>query len=369
MNRRTVCIAAIVLTACSTGGATTNVASHSRTASSLPTSQSSTAATPTGAPVSQPYGVLVGGTGASYTVTLVDVAGNIVATAQASAPPVASCGGAAGAPVPLPVSTSDSRVYFMDAQGVVRYLAPNGAAAQATTVPAPTVSRHATFAVSPDDRRIAVVVADYGSTGASTRLYVEDLSGGGNHLDLFSESGPQTLWAVGWHGANNLVLAVAPSCTQGGGPFCCGMQELHVVDPATANRRFTIGGRCRLAGPPTAAGIVCEDTANLTASVLDWTAKSVRTVRIGEVEPGLVSPDGDHIAFVSPTRGTTGVYDVATRFFSETAGLSACGWIDDFHLLAGGTAQQQPRITDFRSWTTVPVAALGDCGGRIPGGL
>src|SRR2546429_204782 len=110
-------------------------------------------------------------------------------------------------------------------------LAASGDSGRATTVPAGTASRRSMFAVSPDDQRIAVIVDDFNSTGASTKLYVEDLDGGGNHLDLFSQTGARTLWPVGWHGTNNLVVAVVASGTQGGGPFCCGPQELHVGDP------------------------------------------------------------------------------------------------------------------------------------------
>src|SRR5207249_654951 len=182
---------------------------------------------------------------------------------------------------------SDSRVYFMDAQGVVRFLAPDGTTGRATSVPAPTASRRAMFTVSPDDRRIAVVVNDYTASGASTKLYVEDLSGAGNHIDTFSQSGSRTLWPVGWHGTNNLVVAVVASCTSGGGPFCCGPLELHVVDPATAT----------------------------------------------------------------------------------IPGMFACTWLDDTHVLSGGDAQHQPRVADVVNGRIAPVAAQGDCAGRLPGGL
>lgn len=49
--------------------------------------------------------------------------------------------------------------------------------------------------------------------------------------------------------------------------------------------------------------------------------------------------------------------------------MYACGWIDDTHVLAGGDAQHQPRVAEVINSTIVPVAAVGDCGGRLPGGL
>jgi len=219
------------------------------------------------------------------------------------------------------------------------------------------------FAVSPDDSRIAVIVNDYTASGAATRLYVEDLNGGGNHLDLFSESGARTLWPIGWHGANNLVVAVVPSCTQGGGPFCCGVQELHVVDPATAARRFTLGGitSCPIVGSPSPAGVICWDGS--TSKVLNWTAATIRSYPMQGPEVQLLSPSGSQVALID-NAGTT---FLGTKI--SMPGLYACGWMDEAHVLAGGDSQHQPRVGNLADGSVVPVAAQGDCGGRLPGGL
>jgi hypothetical protein len=365
-------LGAFLIAACggpgSVAGRTPTTAAQSPTAQAPASASASTSATPFVAsspslPVGS-FGVLVGAQASStYTIALVDVGGKVVASATASTPANPSCAGTAGAPVPPPVSTSDSRVYYMDAGGAIRYLAPDGKSGLATSVPAPTASRRSTFAVSPDDRRIAVVVADYSASGASTKLYVENLVGGGSHVDLFSETGGHTLWATGWHGTNNLVLSVVVSCTQGGGPFCCGPQELHVVDPATANRRFTLGSTtsCPVGGPPSTAGVVCE--APPKASVLNWTAGTVRTFTIAGPIGAYLSPNGSRVALVDNT-GTT-----FTGGGAAMAGVFTCGWIDDSHVLAGGDSQQQPRVGDLATGKVAPVAAQGDCAGRIPGGL
>jgi hypothetical protein len=310
------------------------------------------------------YGVLVTtitGVG-NYTVAVVGIDGKVVASAEASSPPLVTCGGAAGAPVPLPVSTSDSGVYFMEARGGVTYLSPSGQKSQAASVPANTASRRSMFAVSPDDRRIAVIVNDYTASGATTRLYVEDL-GGTNHVEIFSQTGAKTLWPIGWHGTNNLVVAVVPSCTQGGGPFCCGIQELHVIDPATASRRFTLGSvtGCPIVGAASPAGVICWDGSQ--SKVLNWTGGTVRTYS----QPGpalqFLSPNGSLVAMVDNT-GTT----IQGKAISM-AGLFACGWIDDLHVLAGGDSQHQPRVGDLNGGGQIPVAAQGDCASRLPGGL
>jgi hypothetical protein len=250
----------------------------------------------------------------------------------------------------------------MDAQGVVRYLAPNGDAGRATTVPTGP-ARRAMFAVSPDDQRIAVIVDDFDATGALTTLYIEDLNGGGHHLNLYSQTGAYTLWPTGWHGTNNLVLAKVPSCTQGGGPFCCTPQEFHVVDPASAVRRFTVGDpTCKLAGPPSPAGVVCE-AGDVQANVLTWTGTTTRSFSIQGPTTAQLSPNGSLVA-IEPS-GDTIIQETSRTL----AGMQACGWIDDTHVLSGGDAQHQPRVGDVTNGNAVAVAAQGDCAGRLPGGL
>src|SRR2546427_4954891 len=243
-------------------------------ATSLPAS--SPGASP--APLTGAFAVLVTPpTADNYTVSIVDGNGKVVGSAQASSPTAVTCADAAGAEVPLPISTSDDRAYYMDAQGVVRFLTVQGETGRATTVPTGG-GRRSTFAVSPDDQRIAVVVNDFTASGVTFKIYVEDLNGGTNHLDIYGTTGVLGLWPLGWHGPNNLVLAVVKACSQGGGPFCCGPIELHVVDPATALRRYTIGGpTCLIAGPPSAAGAVCEDTNFTPASGVNWNGVTLRT--------------------------------------------------------------------------------------------
>ncbi|HYM66762.1 MAG TPA: hypothetical protein VEW68_05685 [Patescibacteria group bacterium] len=303
---------------------------------------------------------------ANYTVSIVGIDGRVVASAQATSPAAVSCGGTAAAVVPLPVSTSNSRVYFMDASGAVRFLSPDGTTGQATTVSL-GAARRSVFSVSPDDQRIAVTVLDFTTTGASTQLYVEDLKGGGNRVAPFSETGSFSAWPVGWHGTNNLVVAKVPACTQGGGPLCCGPQELHVVDPATATRRFTLGGpTCVVGGPASPAGAVCESGTFTAANVLSWTAITQRSFVISGPTPAYLSPDGSLVAITDLGSGTTLVNGPTQH---PQLAMQTCGWIDATHVLAGGDTQQQPRVGDLTTGTIVPVAAQGDCGGRIPGGL
>ena len=322
------------------------------------------AASPSATPVPVAhYGVLVAlGVGDTYAVSLVDNTGKVVASATPSNPTPVTCGDSAAAVLPQPVSTSNTRVYFLDQQGNVNFLSPNGVTGVATHVPT-GASIRSMFTVSPDDQRIAVVENTYNASGATTVLYAEDLNGATNHVKLFTQTGAFTLWPIGWHGTNDLVLAKVPSCTQGGGPTCCGPQELHVVDPATAGRRSTLGGStCALVGSATPAGALCENGAFSQVHVLSWAGATVQTFAIQGPTPAYLSPDGTRVALV---------VDNATTFAGakQTLDMLACGWIDDTHVLAGGDAQLQPRIGDVTSGNIVPVSAQGVCGGTIPGGL
>jgi hypothetical protein len=325
------------------------------------------ASSPTPAPLTGSFAVLATPTSAgTYTVSIVATNGKIVGSATPSSPTAVTCGDGAAALAPLPISTSDDRAYYMDQQGVVRFLTVQGETGRSTNVPTGG-SRRSMFAVSPDDQRIAVVVNDYTASGVALKLYVEDLNGGANHVDIFSSNGVYGLWPIGWHGTNNLVLAKVPACVagQGCGPFTCGPRELHVIDPATAVRRFTIGGStCVPVGSPSPAGTVCESTSFTQATVVNWTAANVRSFAIQGPTPANLSPDGNIVALTQ--------FSTSTTTFSgggKTLNMTACGWIDSTHVISGGDVQQQPRIGDVTTGKVIPVAAQGACAGRLPGGL
>ncbi len=363
VKRSTLALAAAVLVAACGGSGSQAGSSHSPKATV--TASRSPGASPTAfpVPVVGAFGVLVSPiTGDTYTVSLIGVDGKVVGSAQPSSPTSVTCGDAAAAVLPTPVSASNSRLYYLDAQGVVRFLTPKGDTGRATTVPTGG-QRRSMFSVSPDDQRIAVIVSDFTTNGVSLKIYVEDLNGGTNHVDIFTNTSAFGLWPIGWHGGS-LVVAKVAACAQGGGFGCCGPLELHVVDPATAVRRFTIGAPdCIIASQPVPAGAVCETTAG-TAKVLDWTAVLQRTYPIPGVGQGPIylSPNGLHLA-LSTNATTTAVEG------GSTMGMDVCGWIDDTHIFSGGDAQHQPRIGNITTKAVVPVAAQGICAGRLPGGL
>ena len=332
--------------------------------------QGSPGATPRSTPTSSPavlpgsFGVLstFRGNSATYTVSTIATDGKVTASSTAvSGPPQVTCGDTAAAILPQPVSTSNTRVYYMDAQGVVRFLTPGGDSGRATTVPTGASTR-SMFTVSPDDTRIVVVVAQFKTGGASTRMYIEDLNGGGNHIELFTESGSFGLWPTGWHGSM-LVVAKVPTCTQGGGPGCCGPLEFHVVDPSTAVRSATVGNatNCPVVGPAMPAGAACATPAQI--NVLDWAGATLKSYSISGYPAAYLSPNGQAVAEVVNA-------DTLILGPNKTLpNVQACGWIDDTHVFTDGDIQRQARVADVTSGTVTPTPAQGVCAGRIPGGL
>src|ERR1700693_2613709 len=111
-----------------TGSGSAPPPASSATVAVSPTGGPQTSGSPSASPLPSEgaFAVLVTPTSEpSYTVSLVGFDGKVASKAQASSPGKVTCGNAVAA-LPPPVSTSNSRVYFMDAQGVVRFLTPGG---------------------------------------------------------------------------------------------------------------------------------------------------------------------------------------------------------------------------------------------------
>jgi hypothetical protein len=362
-------LAATALLAISCGLGSTSSSSHSPSPSARTSAGPSPSAGPTTKPSASSYGLLL----SAGTLDLVAPNGSIGPTATVAAPSVQSCGQGAGAVVQPPVSASADKVYFRDGDTKIRYLTPSGQTGDATTVPG-SATLISFFSVSPDDQRIAVVVEDLSAASTiSLRLYVEDLSGGGHHADIYSTTTPKgktgtTLWPMGWH-EGLLVLALVTACTSE--PAGLSPSEWHVSDAVTAARRVTIGGNCILSYWPSPAGVACVDNGtNLQATVYDWTGKVTASIPVtsSDYQSGL-SPSGAHVFFA--TGQGIGAPSPATRVFTvgagqaggAVAGHSACLFIDEGHLLAPDAVIASP------SGAVTPLPASGICAGRFPGGM
>jgi hypothetical protein len=286
------------------------------------------------------------------------------------------------------VSSSSSRLYYLDGDRDLRYIRPDGSGGLAGRLPG-TTTAHAAFAVSPDDRRIAVSIIDYASSPPTLRLYVEDL-GGGNHAEIFA-SKSAWVWPVGWH-QGKLVLAAtsSPPFTQQGiswNPYSA--PEYHVVDGTSATRLATIGSGadpsgCQPTGPLSAGGSACYHRNATTGgggyySTLDWTGRlgSLRVTTDSGGAPA-VTPSGDSLAGCCDPGGTAWIALPGTRFQSQMRG-SFEDWpcfIDEANILFGflyPTANQHPQIVNARrnmdGMVPIPVPASGFCAGVFPAAL
>jgi hypothetical protein len=190
---------ALLMAACSQPAAAvaTPTTSSSPLATPTATSPTPTAASPSPTPIptrNGAYAVVVKNflveTGSTYTLSIVAPDGHVAAstTARKRTVPYVQVGN---------LSTSATTVYYLDGDADVRFLRPDRSTGLATHITLGS-KQAAAFAVSPDNLRIAVSVLDYTRYPVSTRLYVEDLHGGTNHVQLFYSSNVME-WPIGWH--------------------------------------------------------------------------------------------------------------------------------------------------------------------------
>jgi hypothetical protein len=334
----------------------------SASASPSATSGGSPSATPKSAAL--PLGIVVKDFiidgGSTYTINLVGVDGRVAASAtgrKRSQP--------AGILVQMPnVSASSSRLYYLDGDSSVMFLKPDGTSGAATTIAVDSKST-AAFAVSPDDSRIAVAVITY-PYPAKTRIYVEDLIGGGHHIDLFSST-TVLEWPVGWH-QGHLVIAVginvAPQNAFDG--FIYGFSGYHVADAATGTRLATVCEGYVASVPPVPAGTICAKYPNFVVS--DWSGTTRPAPADQGCNGGALSSDGSMIADCqgSPAVVTLVVPD-GTQIATQYTGTPV-GWIDNTHLVLSAS-NADLSIVDARAFTKTPIQAQGFFAGTIPGAL
>jgi hypothetical protein len=318
------------------------------------------------------------------TLELIAASGAIAAHATVAAPSVNTCGEGTGAVLQPPVSASDDKVFYRDGDTQIKYLTPDGQTGDATTVPGGK-SAVSFFSVSPDDQRIAVLVEDFSpATTISISLYIEDLIGHTNHSVIYTKSTPKvkngtTLWPMGWH-QDELVLAVYPPCTFE--PAGITPIEWHVSNSKTAVRIATIAAsNCTLSSAPSPAGVACITSSGVT-TLFDWAGEVLATTGPGSnggtgyAQTGL-SPAGESIFFaIGLTIGApppvTRIVQLGPGPYATVQGHTACGWIDEDHLLAPDAVIQFPAETPANkpvTTTVTPLAASGVCAGRFPGGL
>jgi hypothetical protein len=318
---------------------------------------------------------------------LISTCGKIAASTPVAETSVQTCStGGPQAVLEPPVSATNDLVFYRDGDTKIRSLTVTGQTSDATTVPGgPTTVSF--FSVSPDDRRIAVLVEDLSPASTiNLRLYVEDLRGGGHHSDIYSTTLPKssgaTLWPVGWH-QGLLVLAVMTACSSD--PIGLSPVAWHLVDPNTADRKVSIDsvscvpgfGLGVLGRWPSTAGVICRNHAG--TCLYAWTGTQLACYSIypfnqgefSELSPsgGWIFIAGDRELCGSPTmqgRPATCVWAPNPQGGAgvDASDYLACLWIDDDHILAPNAV-----ISSLSSATVIPLPKTGVCVGHYPGGL
>jgi hypothetical protein len=286
-----------------------------------------------------------------------------------------------------PLSTSAGRLYYLDGDRDVRYLAPDGSTGLATRVPGHSQAA-AMFAVSPDDRRIAVAIFDYRSHPPAPRLYVEDLAGGTNRIEIPTSFG--SYWRpVGWH-AGSLVLAGSSHPV----PWLAAhlpfgpVDRFQVLNPSNGQIRATLGdsGCEPLPSLPANAGVPCmvqyrgvtkRDT-TWGLGIVNWSGKVTMFPTAGQFIRGAsVSPDGNNLLvgysdgssklLSSPATGSTEVSVTGVGGHGGHGG----GWLDSTHVLfnRGGGNVPALMVVDIQTRSASLLVERMYLAGRLPGGL
>ena len=345
--------------------------------------------TASSSPEAAPYAVLVSGVQVgntpTYTASIVSTNGQIVSYTTAANPNSQS---APWQPLPL-VSTSASRVYYLDGRNSVRFLKPDGTTGLALQLPIQSDER-GVFAVSADDSKIAVSVFNLRS---GMRLVVANMAASPAWHQVFATTAFSE-WPVGWRG-NELVLAIG--YVSGGQQTCaiCYLSPVgyHIADADTGSRSATVctttSSQAQLpSGPPSLAGVICETATKLgpngqwiesSLAIAHWDGSTVPVRPASCVissGPLALSPDGQSFAGERDVANcvpgnTIYVFDDGGRDHGTAAVTTSHPWvlwIDSGHFCYE-TDNDQSNILDVAANKFSAVGATGLCLATIPGGL
>jgi hypothetical protein len=295
----------------------------------------------------------------THTVTVVAIDGgssvvsSVALNRRTQLPPPMRCG-PMSCPPPLEppyVSTSKDRIYVLAGDSTIKEIGLNGTSRTVMSLQVPPNVR-AAFAVSPDNRQVAVALIDFGAR-IRDQLYVEPL-GGGRRTNLTTSS-TADYWPIGWR--DGKVILATGSTYLPGIPNPYSALAYALLDPiAGAQPKLITPHDCVPIGLVSAAGAACFDRGagrcneregwtgyNACYWRLDWTGKQT-TFSLPHVIPA--SPIGGDAAALSPD----GTAIITSRlFFATASGGKVCcsrlapaqgdysadrdvGWIDATHI-------------------------------------
>ncbi len=349
------CVALLVLTACTS----TSSPAARVTPSSSPVQSStphSTSASPAPSPPASPVLAVFYNDNTGF-LSMINSNGMPVASVVTTTPHRYSGG--------LPWTSSTlKRLYYITLSGDVRFLLPDGTTAAATHITLGQ-DQDAGFAVSPDDRSVAVAVLSYGTPppggGAPAyrgmRMYVEDVVGGGHHVEIFS-SPTVTEFPIAWTGGR-LIIAVSQPVISGRTPinvWCCHLypvnpyfaRAFHVADPATG-RRFN--DLCDVGvgpiGPIEPVGVMCWQP-YLGNGFFHWDGSTF-------AQPGAVPEPLEHLLALSPDGTRVAIGGHGTMYLETlngpvdgVGGGFVIGWLDRSHVVYLEDPNSEDRVLSGR---------------------
>lgn len=310
----------------------------------------------------------------TYAVYLIGLDGRIVASTTATKPTSISTWPAASPIASLwstYATTSNTGVYFRSGDTEVKLLTPNGNIRTVAHLEGGPSSR-SFFAVSADDKQIAVSVLDYSSPPTvRMRFYTQDLSGGPQQA-VYRPSANTFFWPIGWHDRRIVAQVGAPIPGTLYGAYPEAATNLLLIDPATSTA-VTIGGPdCRpqpsLATP---AGIVCADSTGANFKVVGWDGRE--TSFSGHVGTGglSLSTDGRSVA-TSDQNGILIYSSIGSSVRAQTPNIGfpgESGWIDSTHFFYRVADTTRQAIYDVNARSTTVLNLDGHLVARLPGGL
>jgi hypothetical protein len=401
-----VSILAILVGACTNAGHKPEAVHTPPAAASTPSASLSPTATPVLArppkPWSKPYVVRISSATEHYSLEMIDGSGHVKVRTGAITDPVQAMGqkaitsGTTGVPT-TPFALSKTRLYFLDGGFLLHSIDELGRSTGLIHLAVPG-ARRIGFAVSPDDKRIAVGIINYsgvrkdGTGVVANSIFAMDLPRGGNRVDLYKQSIKLTTtyqpeayleWPVGWFGSN-LIVNVAHAGSFGyaadysgyrGRPIM--LQAIHVASSSTGHRIESLCDEGFVFQPITSAGSVCRienyqpTGAGTTEEIISWKGTVRLLIRPSKTgctyQPGPLSPDGARVALNGFSRGSGGCsVNDAIQFFGAGGVLTQAGvdglplaWLDPTHLIYSpgtfNTASGTARILNTHTHATKPI--------------
>jgi hypothetical protein len=329
-------------------------------------------------PAGPPYGVLVDllSDQARFTLAVVASDDRVIATQTAARRTLFPASGEM--PLELPyVSTSSTTLYYLDGNSNLYALPLDGLTGSPRLVRTLSVAQgvEVSFAVSPDDTRIAIGSLDFRTSPVHVELATDRLAGGDRKVIYDSDS--NYVWPVAWHGGL-LVLAhaygayadqalkAAPAMDN---PYWA--VSYHVVDPVSANR-VVLMGSCTVSGPLTPVGSAC-----IQGGAIDWRGNTAPwgVNNWGSISAAAsISPDGQFIAAARPDdQSYLGIWRPHGELATYVQGPGArdwAGWLDATHIVitSGTSLDFQPRALEIAPGPTraMFIAAHGFYAARLP---